>query len=228
MTRIKVLKELFRRNLDEFNIKFNTKLLIDFEDKEFIIRYKKLEILKGGIADYGIDFEDQKKFIIDLGERLYPFFIDDYNVILYNRLNYEDKKDFKKIIGESRIVFKKYGIKIDKYELRDRGLVETKEDYKKFLEYIFKEIRNNLREDKINVVSEILLNDDVFLHVFVNVYEREFSIKYVEESYFPYFSHIANSVERLIYTDNIKFYYSNTEEKEAEKVIEYIKNLIKK
>lgn len=224
MTRKEILKELLRRNLDAFNVKLDTYLSIRFEGNNYIISYKSIEVLKGVITDYEMDFEGQKKFILDVGNSLFYLFKEKSDMEA-DELTYNSVKGFKLIIGRGDVFLKKYGVKINKDVLKITDKIKSDEDYKNFLEDIFKRIKIYLDGDKIFVINETL-EDDNYLHINIKIYEVTLLIDYVDEFDYSFLSDYINSLRRLKRRKELKIYFSDVEEKEAEKAVEYIKKLV--
>ena len=224
MTRKEILKELLRRNLDAFNVKLDTYLSIRFEGNNYIISYKSIEVLKGVITDYEMDFEGQKKFILDVGNSLFYLFKEKSDMEA-DELTYNSVKGFKLINGRSNDYLKKYGVKINKDVLKITDKIKNDEDYKNFLERIFKRINIYLDGDKISIINETL-EDGNYLHINIKIYEVTLLIDYVDEFDYSFLSDYINSLRRLKRRKELKIYFSDVEEKEAEKAVEYIKKLI--
>lgn len=224
MTRKEILKELLRRNLDAFNVKLDTYLSIRFEGNNYIISYKSIEVLKGVITDYEMDFEGQKKFILDVGNSLFYLFKEKSDMEA-DELTYNSVKGFKLIIGRGDVFLKKYGVKINKDVLKITDKIKSDEDYKNFLEDIFKRIKIYLDGDKIFVINETL-EDDNYLYINIKIYEVTLLIDYVDEFDYSFLSDYINSLRRLKRRKELKIYFSDVEEKEAEKAVEYIKKLV--
>ena len=224
MTRKEILKELLRRNLDAFNVKLDTYLSIRFEGNNYIISYKSIEVLKGVITDYEMDFEGQKKFILDVGNSLFYLFKEKSDMEA-DELTYNSVKGFKLINGRSNDYLKKYGVKINKDVLKITDKIKNDEDYKNFLERIFKRINIYLDGDKISIINETL-EDGNYLHINIKIYEVTLLIDYVDEFDYSFLSDYINSLRRLKRRKELKNYFSDVEEKEAEKAVEYIKKLI--
>ena len=225
MTRSEVIKELLKSNLDEFNNKLDTELLIRFENDDFIISYRNTEILRGPILDYNIDPFSQVDFILYIGNKLFSFFKDIYGTNKNDYIENNPSKGIKLVIGGNDVLLKKYGVKVDKEKLRSIGKISNDEDYGNFINNVISKIKNNLDDNRICIFNEEL-EDGNYFHVYINIYERILAFNFVDEHEFRGKGKYINNVESLMKRYNMYVFYSEADETEAEQAVEYIKGLI--
>ena len=225
MTRSEVIKELLKSNLDEFNSELNTELSIKFKDDDVIVLYKNAEIFKGSVLDYGLGSFKQSKFILDIGNKLFSFFKEVSEMENYDLIYVNNFSNYRKIIGKSEIIFKKYGVKIDKEKLKNTRKINNDEDYKNFLEKIFSKIRNNLDENRLIVANEEMKYGN-YLHVYVGIYEYFLSINCVDDFKLFKKGNKLNSINPLIEKHQLHVFCSEADETEAEQAVKHIEGLI--
>ena len=74
MVNIDTIKELMALNLEELQTSLNLNLSIDFKDDEINVLYNyKNIILSDKLSNYGVDFESQKKFILNVADKIFGF-----------------------------------------------------------------------------------------------------------------------------------------------------------
>ena len=212
MTIIEALKELFKINLDELNYNLDLKLLIEFKDDKFIIINKDNIILEGDILNYNLSFGSQKKFILDVGSKIFKFFRDN-ETMEYKKLKTAIYKRYK-IVGYGDFMFKKYTIKLELDKLKNID----PEEYEKFEDKIV----YNLDWNKIDVINETIEYDD-YLYVNIVIKEKKLIVTYMNEDDLK---NVLNSINRFLGSGIITLYYSDVDEKEAVKAMEYIKDLV--
>ena len=214
MTIIEALKELFKINLDELNYNLDLKLLIEFKDDKFIIIDRDNIILEGDILNYNLSFGSQKKFILDVGSKIFKFFRDN-ETMEYKKLKTAIYKRYK-IVGYGDFMFKKYTIKLELDKLKNID----PEEYEKFEDKII----YNLDWNKIDVINGTIKNNEYF-YVNIVIKEKNILVKYMHKDNLK---NVLNTVNRFLDSDIMTIYYSDVDEKEADKAVEFIKDLINK
>ena len=205
MTIYDVISELFRFNLDELNYALDLQLEIKFKNEYFIIVDDENKIIfKDKTLNYGFDLENQRRFILNVGSKVFKFFKDDKSV-KDSKIEVDESKDIVKI-RYRYFVLKKYCSKLDKLN-RDNVF------------YFLNEISSNLDRKKLNIIFDVLSKV---------LYEKELIIHYVDNKELSLSENILNSVKKLVRNNIMNVYYSNVDTKRADKAVEHIEYLLNK
>ena len=206
MTKLELLRDLLKSNLDEINKKLETELSIYYEEGgvNFIILDCNKEVLMiEDIFIYDYTLDGQIKFIKDVGNKVATFFRESEDME-YDKVYFcgcEDSyydEDFYCLNTIKRdhndcFMFPAYSIGYDKNKLTD--------------EILYKLI------DKLSWTVHAGYDDNC-IYVNVDIDEVILNVKYEEN----------NEISKY----PLVVYYSFVEEKEAEKVVKYIEKLLQK
>ena len=224
MTKIDAIKDLLRINLDAFNDAINSTLFIKFDGDDFYIHdnYKK-EIFKGKILKYGLDLDGQKRFIVDVGNKLYPFFKENSS-IFGDTIGHNSKKGLYKILGNNNYLFDEYKIKIEKEKLKlceELGDKINDKMYKKCLETFMDTIGDELDSLKFDVIYDAK-NECLYINRAMD--EALILVNYVEDV-----ESIEgnNSVLNLLENKFLLVFFSATTDEELNSAIKFIKSFFK-
>ena len=205
LLKIESLKELLKNNLDELNKKIWSRLSIYFEEdgNNFVIMdNNEYFLMVGDISKYDYSLESQIEFIKDVGNNLVKSFKKD------------DEMEYDKVYFYGHgcdEIYDTYCLKPIKRGYNDDFMIPT---YRIAIDKI------NLTHDLINELSNnleyyILTGyDDNFIYVNVDIDETTLDINYKDNN--------------KIIKYPVTFYYSVFDEKEAEKTVNYIEELINK
>ena len=218
MTKIEALKELFKINLDALNYNLDLKLLIEFKGDEFIIVDKNNIILEGVILNYDLDVKSQRRFILDVASKIFKF-LKDNKTMEYEKIEVDTFNTFK-IVGYNDFMFKKYTVKVENDKLKKL----SGEKYAKYFKKLLHKISFNLDWNKIDVLNEIINYYD-YLYVNIVIKEKELLVTYMNEDDLQ---NVLNSINKFFKHGIIILYYSDVDEKEADKAVEYIASLLNK
>ena len=213
MIKIEVLKELLKINLEVLG--HNTSisgLTIDFKGDEFLVLDEnKNVVFKDSLKNYDLDFESQKKFILDVANSVTSF-VEVLENVNKDDLIRVDNEYFYSVIGKGDIYKKDNYININKLDNEKDNvflcfIVDIVSDI------ILDGIKNNLDENKIRVIL--------------------YSGKYGCEGGF-YVGGVINDNDTYVYfiEDNVKkcnivdLFYSNATTKEVEGAVKFIKELL--
>ena len=204
MIELEITKDLLINNLKVFNCELDTDLVINFENNNFIVTYNNLEVLKGKVSDYGLTFENQKKFIIDVGNKKFLFL---------------------KEVDESDEMRGCNGVMLDKEILKNTGKINSDEDLKDFINDLNKKINGKINLNKTRIVI-VIKEKGVYLYVCPVIYEHVLSIEYVDKIKINKNCGDINEVRIFKKEQDLHVYSGEGDEKEIKKVVEYIKGLI--
>ena len=219
MTLKEMIKELMKINLDELNFTFGLKIEIKFNNDEFIVLDGSKVVLKDEILNYGLSYDEQKKFIFNVAKNLFSFFKDEES-IEYKKIEIDNILTFK-VVCYNEYMFIKHTIKVKNNKTKEL----TDEEFEKYMKKLYNKIAFNLDWNKISVVNEIVEYDDYF-HINIVINEEELLINYIDYEDLDVMSNIINSVKRLLKSKYLTVCYSNVDEKEADKAVDYIRSLI--
>ena len=157
MTRNETIKNLLSINLDELtkHIHVDVTLFFDLNDK-FTISKNGEKIFEDKLSNYGLDFESQKRFIMNVAKRILPS-----GALL---LEEDDDKNIEDMV-------KKTSIKID-YKIYDY-----------FSNCVDELIEYKLEDEKISV--SVRVNEstyDVYIYIKEFLYKNLLCVKFVENS----------------------------------------------
>ena len=229
MTKIEVVKTLLRMNLRELNEDtFMNGLTIEFKDDEFIVRDKNKKIvLKDKILKYDVDFESQKKFVLDVAKNVVVWVKPEESVKDFYE-NMLDDYYYIDVLGEDYVIYKTAQfvevdidkkVKIDKEKNPD----EYWDKYLSIRDYYIEEIRKNLDENKIrmvfyydNIKDRVGFYVDEIIHKYgVYVYYMEDTVDLDE----------LDCVSDLVSGDKYYLLYSITTKKDLEDAVKFIEKL---
>ena len=207
MTKIEALKELLRYNLDEINSMFFRRLSIVFKGDEFIVvDCNNKTVLVDNILDYDLNFRSQKKFIFNILRKLFKFIRDD-DTFECEFIEADCEEDICRIVGYRDYMYAKYYVEIVRGDVEDD---------------IFEKIASKLDSNNIEVFYYDNHLDFKGFYIGVVIYEVDLNINYiVDNKYYDF-----NSIRKFLKEDTVTIYYSDVDEKEAVKAMEYIKKLL--
>jgi len=205
MTKLELLRDLLKSNLDEINKKLGAELSIYYEEGgvNFIILDCNKEVLMiEDIFIYDYTLDGQIKFIKDVVNKITTFFREademEYDKVYfcgYEDSCYENIYCINPIKTFNDFMFPAYSIEYDKNKLTD--------------EILYKLI------DELSWTVQVGY-DDKFIYVNIDIDEVILDVKY------------ENKKNNEISKHPLVVYYSFFEEEEAEKAVKYIKELLQK
>jgi len=243
-----MLKELLKENIKE--LKDNTCLnisKIDFKDDEVIVLNRNDKVIfKDLIKNYDTTFESQKRFMLNVADKATSFLevledllewidedLEDVEEFTFNHFINVDNVYYFDVIGKGDIYEDDTFISIDidklyeeykkneYYYISLHNFIKINENYRSFRKYIkdklnyyIKEIKNKFKDKGVRVVAYHYDYYKIGFYVRAEMHKDGVCINYIKNS-------------KNIY-DGMTLYYSSIEdEKEANKVIEFIRKLIK-
>ena len=219
MTKTEVMKELFKRNLNEFNQTLNLELKIKFKDGKFSILNKNKEIFEDEILNYGLDFGSQKRFIMKIVFKL-P---EDIGIRMameheYNMVEVDCLYEVCKVVGNKDYMFPRCFVKVDKKKLKN---CDGEENYKDCLRKIFEKIKSKLDGNKVEVFYDNDFSGNGMFYINFVIYKKSMRISYVD-------TEETTISDKDFKKDKIDLYYSDVKncKEEAAKAVEYIKELL--
>ena len=204
-----MIKDLLKENIIE--LRKNTHLnvsTINFKGDEFIVLDKdKKIILKDKILNYDVDFESQKKFILDVIKNISSFIVipDIIDFIscsdIFMKIDY---RYYSNVLGDGDILKNAEYIRVN-YD------IDNHDEYNYFIDDVINMIKEKLDENKIRVVA------------YSDSYQEGFYVDGVIEMYDTCLYYIEDNYKEYSVID---LYYSNATKKEIEEAVKFIKDLV--
>ena len=219
MKKIEIIKKLLVENINSLNRDTSIcKLSIGFKDNTFyVVNHCDNEvILTGDVLNYDVNFNSQKKFILDVVNSVASFVDvledidwDEYfkNLINVNGVNYIEVIGFGDIFRNNFI----------KLELNDEDI-----NFQRRFKKLERMIENGLDNNKIRVVY---CKKENGFYVGKNIYESKVFVTFIEDT--VALDNIKEVDDDVTSDETITLYYSLTSEKELKEAIKFIKNVMK-
>ena len=243
MTKIEALKYLFEENIYELNRNTYLKdISIEFKGDEFTVTNKENKVvLKDKLSNYDLDFESQKRFILNIAEKVTQWFevLEDLDreyfrdlIKVDNNYYYFDILGYGDIFKSAEYI----EINIEEPIIDEIGYIadyseDIRETYDFYYELMYtnliNDIKSNLDEDKIRVVY---YNDG---YKFIEGFYVDGTIK-EDETYVCYIDDPdeinelkeGEKLSSITSYEEITLYYSLTTKEEIDNAVKFIKDLI--
>ena len=238
MTKIEALKELLKANLNEVNnSRIGFCLSVSFQNEEFVVEYKIADktILSGKITDYDLSLGGQKRFVLDIANKLYKF-VTENEILKYRGLLdcYDEKElrgffnSYELIYAHNYYIIKRNCLEMDKVKICKENIWIKYSNKRKCLYEFFDTVNIKIGVgDDLRVIYG--LDYDCY-HVLLRMYENSIWLNYIncEDNNVEEYLKNKKDIMELADRESFTFYYGRKTIKEAKRVANYIEPLLYK
>ena len=220
MTKIEVLKELLKINLDELNCVFDLRLKIEFKGDEFLVLDKNNIVFRDDIVNYGLKPGCQERFVFDVLNKLFKY-VRTFGSLEYDFIKVGEWNNLTKVTGYNEFIFEKFSILVKRKDFEKLN----DEEFELYMKKMFKKISFNLDWDKIDVLSKKNMDGDYWIYVNFVINEKYLTYYYINEIDLQRVDNVVNSIKRLLKDKSVYIYYSDVDNEEVVKAVKYIEEI---